>query len=221
MAAEDSARFLPALVLAMQQVHQEGQDISTRSFALLMEHILGIFDYLGAVLHFAKADMITKSNSLKQVAVQLPLLRDVVQEDSRRGTVTVKDSCARNMHRLVCVVTFMRVLLEQFARSPSVTVKEAATAAYEQALAPIHTYVIRTAVWAGMYVLPSREHFMHQLGETEQSARQSALAFLACSKDVEQRVLRLFAGINMPASTPTSNILAGLWGHSTAATPAR
>ena len=46
--------------------------------------------------------------------------------------VTEKDSRARNLHRLTAVVTFMRVLLENFARGPEVSVKEAATNAYQQ-----------------------------------------------------------------------------------------
>lgn len=133
------------------------------------------------------------------------------------GRVTVKDSCARNLHRLLCVVTFMRVLLEKLAESESVSIKDAASAAYEavrglqqhlntpclwivtssnfdslfmashatifiglfalhpcyntpvlflcslQSLSPIHIYVVRAAVWAGMYVLPSRAAFMQSV----------------------------------------------------------
>ncbi len=32
-----------------------------------------------------------------------------------------------------------------------------------QSLAPLHIYVVRTAVWAGMYMLPSREHFIKEV----------------------------------------------------------
>jgi hypothetical protein len=49
-----------------------------------------------------------------------------------RTQITEKDSCARNLHRLTAVVTFMRVLLENFTRGPEVTVKEAATDAYQK-----------------------------------------------------------------------------------------
>lgn len=56
----------------------------------------------------------------------------VVEEDRRAGRATVKDSCARNLHRLLCVITFMRVLLENLARSTSVTTYDAASAAYQQ-----------------------------------------------------------------------------------------
>jgi len=204
----------------MTEVHEEGVEITTESFTKLIDQVVRVFDYLGTVLHFAKSDMLTKNESLKAVQGKHKLLIDVVQADKAAGCATVKDSCARNLHRLVCVVTFMRVLLEKLAEGEGVSVKDAATAAYEASLAPIHTYVVRTAVWAGMYVLPSRASFMEQIGETEASARDMALRFLACSKEVERAVHHLFAGIDMPASTPSSNILSGLWGGGSTATAA-
>ncbi len=32
-----------------------------------------------------------------------------------------------------------------------------------QSLGPLHPYVVRTAVWASLYLLPSREHFISQV----------------------------------------------------------
>jgi len=32
-----------------------------------------------------------------------------------------------------------------------------------QSLAPVHPYMVRTAVWAGMYILPTRASFMQQV----------------------------------------------------------
>ena len=34
-------------------------------------------------------------------------------------------------------------------------------------MANIHTFVVRTAVKAGMYTLPTREHFLKSIGETD------------------------------------------------------
>lgn len=34
-------------------------------------------------------------------------------------------------------------------------------------MANIHTFVVRTAVKAGMYTLPAREHFLKSIGEPE------------------------------------------------------
>jgi hypothetical protein len=86
------------------------------------------------------------------------------------------------------------------------------TRALVQALAPIHAWAVRTAVWAGMYVLPTRDTFMLQvlccchpacctrqptaasltapaspalllqIGETNESARELGLQFLEDAK---------------------------------------
>eukprot|EP00199_Chlamydomonas_sp_CCMP681_P005929 CAMPEP_0119101848 /NCGR_PEP_ID=MMETSP1180-20130426/782_1 /TAXON_ID=3052 ORGANISM="Chlamydomonas cf sp, Strain CCMP681" /NCGR_SAMPLE_ID=MMETSP1180 /ASSEMBLY_ACC=CAM_ASM_000741 /LENGTH=225 /DNA_ID=CAMNT_0007086027 /DNA_START=85 /DNA_END=762 /DNA_ORIENTATION=+ len=215
--AQQELRWLPCLVQSMRGVREEGADISTLAFASLMTQLVCVFDYLGAVMHFAKHDMLTKTQSLHMVSVNQPQLRDIVATDKAAGRVTVKDSCARNLHRLVCCLKFLRVLLENLARSPQVSIKEAATAAYQESLAPIHSYMVRTAVWAGMYVLPTREQFMSQIGETDESARVLGLQFLADAKVVEKHVEKLFDEISMPASVPSSTILAGLWGGGPAA----
>lgn len=211
--------FLPALVKAMQQVHSEGAEISTASFVMLMDTAVRVFDYLGTVLHVAKHDMAMKTASLHAVAQTYPGLREMVEADKAAGRATVKDSCARNLHRLACVIKFLRILFEQFASSPTMTTRDAANKAYEQSLAPLHIYVVRSAVWAGMYLLPTREFFMKELGETDESAMRHVQSFLECSQEVEHQILKLFAGITMPVSTPSSNILSSLWNGGAAPPP--
>ncbi|KAK4765187.1 hypothetical protein SAY86_026277 [Trapa natans] len=46
------------------------------------------------------------------------------------------------------------------------SLKNAATTAYSQVCAPYHTWAVRTAVYAGMYTLPSRDQLLLKLGET-------------------------------------------------------
>lgn len=125
-------RFLPALCQAVQVVHAEGADIQTQSFANLMDQTTRIFDYLGTVLHVAKHEMVTKTGSIRTAAASYPSLRQVVEADRAAGRATVKDSCARNLHRLGCTLKFLRVLLQQFLSSPTMTTREAANKAYEQ-----------------------------------------------------------------------------------------
>lgn len=47
--------------------------------------------------------------------------------------------------------------------------KDAATTAYSQVCAPYHTWAVRTAVYAGMYALPTRDQLLQKLGETGES----------------------------------------------------
>lgn len=46
------------------------------------------------------------------------------------------------------------------------SLREAASTAYTQVCAPYHTWAVRTAVYAGMYALPTREQLLLKLNET-------------------------------------------------------
>jgi len=46
------------------------------------------------------------------------------------------------------------------------SLKEVASTAYGQVCAPFHTWAVRTAVYAGMYTLPTREQLLMKLNET-------------------------------------------------------
>jgi hypothetical protein len=59
-------------------------------------------------------------------------LRALVQADVAAKRATVKDSCTRNLHRLITAVGFVRGLLENFVASPATTPCNAARQAYEQ-----------------------------------------------------------------------------------------
>ncbi len=43
---------------------------------------------------------------------------------------------------------------------------QAASEAYDATLAPVHTYFVRTAVKASLYLLPDRATFLNSIGET-------------------------------------------------------
>jgi hypothetical protein len=210
-------RFLPAIAAALADVQSEGENISTLSMVKLFEKILMVFDHLGPVLHFAKQDMYSKCESLKQAAANHATLKQLVEADKAAGVVTKKNSCGRNLHRLNAVLCFMRLLLSKLLEDVNISIKDAASFAYDQALSPIHPYVVRTAVWAGMYVLPSRQVFMTSIGETEESALEPSTTFTTGSPAVEAAILALYDE-PMPASdvAPTSMFTASSWWGTTA-----
>ena len=80
------------------------------------------------------------------------------------------------------------------------TLREAAGEAYEAALAPWHTMVVRGVVRAGMLTLPSREHFLHACGETEATASAHAGAAVRAAARLLAELERVLSGIKMPAS---------------------
>ena len=45
-------------------------------------------------------------------------------------------------------------------------VMQAASESYDATLAPVHTYFVRTAVKASLYLLPDRATFLRSIGET-------------------------------------------------------
>lgn len=217
----------------------------------------------------------------------------------RAGRATTKGSCARNLHRLMLVITFVRLLLQQLLDSPSTQLKDALWVAYkvgdwvavgdcvgtvercgcrsgrsinlrerergsrfstaarrcrasvwpatghnallaswtagpeaprlryarfisstssppprparpayppglpQGSLHPIHTYMVQTAVWAGLGMVPSRAAFMASIGEDEDSARQHVPEVLAAAAELAGRLERMYGGTVMPASDLT------------------
>ena len=209
-------KFLTRISAALQCVLDQGDGITTQSFSRLMETVMEVFDMLGPVLYFAKAELQSKCESLKKRAETHGTLRDLVKADKDSGTVTVKNSPARNLHRLNSVLIFMRILLDKLCQDTTTTPKDAATVAYQEALAPIHPYIVQTAVWAGMYALPTRESFLASIKETEESAKASAGQFVRGAPTVEGIILSMYDGAmpasdSAPASLSTGGGIMGSW----------
>ncbi len=194
------------LSASVSAVQAQGAGVVTEDFTVLCDHILGSFDHLGSFMYFAKMEMTAKNESLKRVAGELRTLPDVVEADRLSGKAMVKNSCARNLHRLMLVVSFVRQMLQQLLDNPRMQLKDAFYKAYMGSLASIHTYVLQTAVWAALGLLPSREAFLKSIGETEQSARAAAAAgsIIDGATEVVAQLEKLFADVGqMPASDVT------------------
>jgi hypothetical protein len=164
------------------------------------EAILPFFDHLGPVFTVARHEFTSKLATLRDAAGRHRTLSDVVRADAARGAVTVKNSCTRNLHRLVAAISFIKILFERLSRSHATHLREAASDAYEAALAPFHTMLIRGAVRAGMLTLPTREHFLASIGETEESAAPRCAEVIASCEAVIVVVDKLLAGIEFPVS---------------------
>ncbi|GFR42075.1 hypothetical protein Agub_g2896 [Astrephomene gubernaculifera] len=204
MTKHPQSRYLEVLAASLRTVHQQGDAITAKDFSSLCEHILEAFDHLGTIMYFAKLEMGGKVESIKRVSGQLTTLREVVEADVKANKATVKGSCARNLHRLMLVITFVRLMLSNLLDNPTMQLKDALWAAYQGSLHPIHTYMVRTAVWAGLVTMPTRETFMRSIGETEESARAHVPEVVAAARDVVQRVEALYGNaIKMPASDLT------------------
>ena len=80
--------------------------------------------------------------------------------------VTTKNSCARNLYRLLSGISFISKLLNNLAADPKKPLRQAAAEAYDATLSSAHGFMVRTAVKGSMYMLPSREGFLASINET-------------------------------------------------------
>ncbi|CAD7701184.1 unnamed protein product [Ostreobium quekettii] len=117
----------------------------------------------------------------------------------QKKTVTKKNSCARNLHRLRSAILFVSTLVQELTSDSSMSLREAASTAYESALAPIHTYVVRGAVKAGLLMLPSRAAFLASICETETTARGHTEKLVAVANEMIRAIDSLY-DVPMPAS---------------------
>lgn len=202
MAVRQEGIFLPGLARAFENVDISG-DLSTLQFAKACEAILPVFDRLGPVFAYAKSELITKRDSLEQAATRLPTLTAVVAADKKAGTVTTKNSCSRNLHRLLSSISFISELLRNMSADSACTLHTAAANAYNGTMSPIHNFFVRTAVKTSMYTLPTRAGFLESIGESEESARVHSAKFIPASTQVVRKAEALFGGTSMPKSDTT------------------
>lgn len=72
--------------------------------------------------------------------------------------------------------------------------------AYDRSMAPMHTWVVRTGIKAGMIALPTREDFLESIGETEESARTHVEPFVRATDAVVTSIAKLYEDVEMPRS---------------------
>lgn len=97
----------------------------------------------------------------------LDTLHNIIDLDVMNQTVKTQGSYSRNLRRVRLGLDLIRAIFEQFLMTNEYySLKDAATKAYTQVCAPFHTWAVRTAVYAGMYTLPTRDQLLLRLNET-------------------------------------------------------
>lgn len=114
------------------------------------------------------------------------------------GTVTVKNSPARNLHRLIGTVSFISAIFKHLQAGKSL--KDAVSDAYDETLAQLHSWVVRTGIKTGMLGLPSRDAFFTSIGETDASAEEHARGFTEAADAIVSSVMKLYDGVTIPKS---------------------
>lgn len=192
--------FLPSLTAGLRRCSSQGEKIGTRDFADCCEALVPIIDRMGSVFKFVKGELEGKGQSLRQVQETHSTLDLVIYSDKEAGVVTSKGSRSRNLHRLMTVMAFVRVLLEYLKENKQATLREAAAVAYDKTLGPYHATVLKIGVKASFITLPTRQYFIDSIGETEESAAARAAEFIQAADNVCTVIEKLYAGCKMPVS---------------------
>ncbi|CAL1392766.1 unnamed protein product [Linum trigynum] len=182
----------------VEEEEEEGEgELRLDSFCQACSLVSVLFSCLGLAFKFAETEYVAKVRDLVEASKTFENLQNVVDVDAANGTVRTAGSHSRNLRRVRQGLDLIRGIFEQFLASDDNSLKDAATTAYAQICAPYHTWAIRTAVYAGMYTLPTREQLLARLEENEQSAEKKMNRYIQASLPVIQYIDRLYTSRNI------------------------
>ncbi|CAL1408234.1 unnamed protein product [Linum trigynum] len=181
-----------------EEEEEEGEpELRLDSFCQACSLVSVLFSCLGLAFKFAETEYVAKVRDLVEASKTFENLQNVVDVDAANGTVRTAGSHTRNLRRVRQGLDLIRGIFQQFVASDDNSLKDAATTAYAQICAPYHTWAIRTAVYAGMYTLPTREQLLVRLEESEQSAEKKMKRYIQASLPVIQYIDRLYTSRNI------------------------
>ena len=90
--------------------------------------------------------------TISAVAPTHPTLDAVVAAGKADGSITVKNSPARNVHRMMCTLSFIAAIFENLMAPQGMTLKEAVSEAYDRTLGQLHAWVRRGRVTGAVVV---------------------------------------------------------------------
>ncbi|KAJ7954085.1 Accelerated cell death 11 [Quillaja saponaria] len=148
------------------------EDLRLDTFCKACSLVSVLFGCLGFAFKFAELEYVAKVRDLVEASKTFDTLQDILDVDVANGNVKTAGSHSRNLRRVRQGLDLIRVLFEQFLLTDHYSLKEVASTAYAQVCAPYHTWAVRTAVYAGMYALPSRDQLLLKLNESNRSAEK-------------------------------------------------
>ncbi|CAK8531163.1 unnamed protein product [Lathyrus sativus] len=175
----------------------ETSDVEVASFSRACSLISPLFGSLGIAFKFAEKDYVAKVNDLAEASKSIQTLNSLIDRDIQAKSVKNAGSCTRNLLRVKRGLDMVRVLFQQMIVTEGNSLKDPASKAYEQALAPYHGWAIRKAVSAGMYVLPTREQLLKKLNEDDASAKVQMQIYASASEAIIKYIDKLFVSRNL------------------------
>ncbi|KAF9625568.1 hypothetical protein IFM89_024341 [Coptis chinensis] len=173
------------------------QDLHLIPFTDACRLVSVLFNCLGIAFKFAEMEYVAKVRGLVEASKTYETLNNILDHDVEHDTVRKPGSLSRNLRRVRQGLDLIRALFEQFLSADECSLREAASSAYAQVCAPYHTWAVRTAVFAGMYALPSREQLLLKLNETDQSVEKEMRRYMAASLPVIDYIDKLYISRNI------------------------
>lgn len=172
-------------------------DLRLRPFSDACSLVSVLFNCLGIAFKFAELEYVSKVHDLVEASKTYDTLQNILDLDVKNGTVRTPGSHSRNLRRVRQGLDLIRALFEQFISISDCSLREAASTAYTQVCAPYHTWAVRTAVYAGMYALPTKEQLLFKLNETRVSAEKKMRRYIDASVPVIEYIDKLYISRNI------------------------
>ncbi|KAF1860955.1 hypothetical protein Lal_00000370 [Lupinus albus] len=144
----------------------EHEDLPLNTFCHACSFISVLFYSLGFAFKFAELEYVAKLHTLVEASRTYDTLQDILDLDIATDTVKTSGSYSRNLRRVRQGLGLIKAIFEQFVATDDTSLKDVASTAYAQSCAPYHSWAVRTAVYAGMYTLPTRDQLLAKLNET-------------------------------------------------------
>ncbi|KAK2448266.1 Accelerated cell death 11 [Trifolium repens] len=183
--------------LANTVSNSQTAEVEVAPFSHACSLISPLFGSLGFAFKFAEMDFVAKVNDLAEASKSIQTLHSLIDQDVQANSVKTAGSHTRNLLRVRRGLDMIRVLFEQMIVTEGSSLRDPASKAYEQALAPYHGWAIRKAVSAGLYVLPTKEQLLKKLNEDVASAKEQMQIYVSSSEAVIQYIDKLYVSRNL------------------------
>ncbi|KAI8022386.1 hypothetical protein LOK49_LG03G00780 [Camellia lanceoleosa] len=193
---------LSAVAVAFEELSKSvksscSYDLRLKPFCDACSLVSVLFGSLGIAFKFAELEYCSKVRDLVEASNMYGTLNNVLDVDVKNDTVRTQGSLSRNLRRVRQGLDLIRAIFENFLSSEYCSLKAAASAAYTQVCAPYHTWAVRTAVYAGMCALPTREQLLLKLNESDESAEKEMRMYIKASLPVIEYIDKLYVSRNI------------------------
>ncbi|XP_042482826.1 ACD11 homolog protein [Macadamia integrifolia] len=198
---EDPGTPLSAIADAFEElaktISTSSEDLRLVPFSDACSLVSVLFGCLGIAFKFAELEYVAKVRDLVEASKTYGTLKNILDHDIANDSVRTPGSHSRNLRRVRQGLDLIRALFENFLTSDDLSLREAASTAYAQVCAPYHKWAVRTAVFAGMYALPTRQRLVEQLNETDHSVEKEMKRYIDASLPVIKYIDKLYISKNI------------------------